>query len=67
MQKTLKPIDFMNEMHEYEFKSFQKHLFSTQNFQKQDYNTFCPKFSIKHILQQIHRTYNFGWPNQIHT
>ena len=24
MQKTLKPIDFMNEMHEYEFKSFSK-------------------------------------------
>ena len=26
MQKTLKPIDFMNEMNEYEFKSFSKTL-----------------------------------------
>ena len=43
MQKPLKPTYFMNEMHDYEFKSFykkkkslkvfQKHLNSTQIFQ----------------------------------
>ena len=67
MQKTLKPIDFMNEMHEYESKSFQKHLFPTQNFKNKIF-TFRPQILInEYILYQNHRTYNLGWPNQIHT
>ena len=39
MQKLLKAQHFMNEMHEYEIKSFKKkkHLNSTQIFQKQDF------------------------------
>ena len=49
-------------------KVFQKHLLSTQNFQKQDYDTICPQISInEHILYQNQRTYNLGWPNQLHT
>ena len=31
-------------------KVFQKHLLSTQNFQKQDYDTFVPKFQSKNIF-----------------
>ena len=40
MHKPLKPTYFMNEMHEYEFKSFSKQLNSTQIFHKQDFHTF---------------------------
>ena len=51
MQKTLKPTYFMNEMHEYEFKSFSKTLEFNPDLSKQDYDTFCPQNSIKeHIL-----------------
>ena len=64
MQKPLKPTYFMNQMHEYEFKSFQKHMNSTQIFQKQGFQHFCPQ---KHILHQNQGTYNLRWPKQIHT
>ena len=51
MQKTLKPTYFMNEMHEYDFKSFSKTLEFNPDLSKQDYDTFCPQNSIKeHIL-----------------
>ena len=42
MQKTLKPTYFMNEMHEYEFKSFSKTLEFNPDLPKQECNTFCP-------------------------
>ena len=49
-------------------KVFQKHLNSTQIFQKQYFQLFCPQNSnIKHILYQNQGTYNLGWPKQIHT
>ena len=68
MQKTLKPTYFMNEMHEYEFKSFSKILEFNPDLPKQDYDTFCPQNSInEHILYQNQRIYNLGWPNQNHT
>ena len=68
MQKTLKPIDFMNEMHENEFKIFFKSICFTQNFKNKIMTLFAPKISInEHILCQNHRTYNLEWPNQIHT
>ena len=51
MQKLLKAQYFMNEMHEYEIKIFQKHLNLTQIFQKQDFQSICPQISnFKHIL-----------------
>ena len=57
----------MNEMHEYGFKSFQKHLFPTQNFKNKIF-TFDPKISTnEYILYQNHRIYNLRWPNQIRT
>ena len=59
----------MNEMHEYEMKSFSKML---------EFNTDLPttRFSInlssktqtlKHILHQNQGTCNLGWPQQDHT
>ena len=42
MQKTLKLTYFMNEMHEYEFKSFSKTLDFNPNLPKQDDDIFCP-------------------------
>ena len=51
MQKLLKAQYFMNEMHEYEIKSFKKNLNSTQIFQNQDFQSICPQSAnIKHIL-----------------
>ena len=68
MQKTLNPNNFMNEMHENEFKSFSKTIFFNPEFQKQDFQNLTPKFStLEHILYQNHRIYNLGWPKQIHT
>ena len=59
----------MNEMHEYEIKSFsKKHLNSTQIFQNQDFQSICPQISnIKDILHQNPGTCNLGWPQQDHT
>ena len=51
MQKLLKAQYFMNEMHEYEIKSFKKNLNSTQIFQNQDFQSICPQSAnSKHIL-----------------
>ena len=65
MQKLLKTQCFMNEMHEYETKSFSKTL---------EFNPYLPKtrFSInlsnfKHILHQNQGIFNLGWPKQNHT
>ena len=55
MQKFLKTQYFMNEMHEYEIKSFlkKKHLNSTPIFQKQVFQPIVLKNSnIKNILHQ---------------
>ena len=47
MQKTLKPTYFMNEMHEYEFKSFLKTNEFNPNLPKTRFSTFLyPK--LKH-------------------
>ena len=71
MQKLLKVQYFMNEMHEYEIKSFffkKKHLNSIQIFQKQVFQPIVLKNSnIKHILHQNQGTFNLGWPQQDHT
>ena len=61
MQKLLKAWYFMNEMHEYEIKSFSKTL-------KQVFQQICLQNSnIKHILHQNQGTYNLRWPKKIHT
>ena len=40
-----------NKMYDYEMKSFQKLLNSTQIFQNQDFQSICPQSAnIKHIL-----------------
>ena len=49
-------------------KVFQKHLNSTDIFQKQVFQPICLQNSnIKHILHQNQGTYNLGWPKKIHT
>ena len=49
-------------------KVFQKHLNSTQIFQKQVFQSIYPQKSInKHILYQHQETYNLGWLNQLHS
>ena len=68
MQKLLKAQYFMNEMHEYEIKSFskKKHLNSTQIFQKQVFQPICLKNSnIKHILHQNQGTLILDGHNKI--
>ena len=68
MQKPLKPLYFMNEMNEYEFKSFPKTLEFNPDLPKTRFSHFFPQNSNKeHILYQNQGTYNLGWPNQIHT
>ena len=68
MQKLLKAQCFMNEMHEYEIKSFSKHLNSTHIFQKQYFQSIFPKISnFKHILYKNQGIFNLGWPKQNHT
>ena len=68
MQKLFKAYCIMNKMHEYEMKSFQKHLNSTQIFHKQVFHSIFLKFAnFKHILHQNQGTYNLGWPQQGHT
>ena len=47
MQKLLKVQYFMNEVHEYEIKSFKKNLNSTQNLPKTSFSTNCPQ-KLKH-------------------
>ena len=68
MQKLLKAQCFMNEMQEYEIKSFSKTLEFNPDLPKQDFQFICPQNSnIKHILHQYQGTCNLGWPKQIHT
>ena len=62
MKKTLKPNNFMNEIHENEFKSFSETFFFSQNFKNkifnhQRHNFFQPLniFYIKH-----HKKHNLG-------
>ena len=57
VQKTLKSIDFMNEMHEYEFKSFSKtFVFNPKLSKTRLWHLFAPKFQSKeHILYQKRR------------
>ena len=46
----------MNEMHEYEFKSFSKTLEFNPDLPKQECNTFCPQKSInEHIFLSTSR------------
>ena len=44
-------------MHEYEIIFFQKHLNSTQIFQKHIFESICPQ-KLKHKTQQIHAQYH---------
>ena len=49
-------------------KVFQKHLNSTQIFQKQFFQPICPQISnFKHILHQNQGAFNLGWPQQDYT
>ena len=49
-------------------KVFQKHLNSTQIFQKQFFQPICPQISnFKHILHQNQGAFNLGWPQQDRT
>ena len=59
----------MNEMHEYEIKSFSKtYEFNPDLPKNKIFNQFVLKnTNIKHILYQNQGTYNLGWPKQIHT
>ena len=68
-KKQLNPSNFMNEMHENEFKCFSKTWVFNPELQNKVFNhqkhNFCQPlniFCIKH-----HRKHNLGWPNQIHT
>ena len=47
MQKLLKAQYFMNEMHEYEIKSFSKTLEFNPNLPKTIFSTNCPQ-KLKH-------------------
>ena len=61
MQKLLKAQYFMNEMHEYEIKSFfykKNHLNSTQIFQKQVFQSICPQ-KLNHKTHFALRSRNF--------
>ena len=71
MEKPLKPTYFMNEMHDYEFKSFSKTLEFNLDLPKtrfftlfvpktQTINIFCIKIKIHIILDgQTNFTHNF--------
>ena len=48
MQKLLKAQYFMNEMHEYEIKSFSKTLEFNPDLPKTIFSTNCPKKKLKH-------------------
>ena len=49
-------------------KAFQKHLNSTQIFQKQVFQPiYLQNSNIKDILHQNPGTCNLGWPQQDHT
>ena len=67
MQKLLKAQCFINRMHEYEMNFFfQKHLNSTQIFQKQEFQSICPKISnFKHILHHNQGTLILDGHNMI--
>ena len=58
----------MNEMHEYEIKSFSKTHEFNPDLPRTIFSTFLPqKSNIKHILYQNQGTYNLGWPKHVHT
>ena len=64
MQYPLNPNNFMNEMHENEFKFFFKTFVFNLELQNKIFKLFTTKFStLEHILYQNHRIYNLGWPN----
>ena len=69
MQKLLKPRNFMNEMHNNEFKCFSKIGVFNPKLQNKVFNhqkhNFCQPLTISCIKH--HRKHNLGWPNQIHT
>ena len=52
MQKTLNPNNFMNEIHENEFKSFSKTFVFNLELQKQVFQSSKTQFlpTLKHIL-----------------
>ena len=50
MQKTLKPNNFMNEMHENEFKSFSETFVFNPKLQKNIFTLFTPKFQPMNIF-----------------
>ena len=58
MQKLLTSQCFMNKMHEYEMKSFQKPLNLTQIFQKQDFQSIFPQ-KLNHKTHFALRSRNF--------
>ena len=69
MQKLLKTQYLMNEMHEYEIKSFSKKTWIQPRSSKNKiFNQFVLKSQIlQHILHQNQGTCNLGWPQQDHT
>ena len=68
-RKQLIPINFMNEMHENDFKCFLKTWVFNPKFQNKAFNhqkhNFCQPLNIFFIKH--HRKNNIGWPNQMHT
>ena len=68
MQKPLKPIYYINEMHDYEFKSFSKTFEFNPDLPKTRFFTlFVPKTqSINIFYIKNQETYNLGWPNKLH-
>ena len=66
MQKLLKAQYFMNEMHEYEIKSFSKILEFNPDFPKTSFSIICPQISnFKHILHQNQGTLILDGHNKI--
>ena len=67
MQKLLKAQYFMNEMHEYEIKSFSKTLEFNPDLPKTNFSTNCPQkhSNIKRILHQNQGTVILDGHNKI--
>ena len=58
----------MNKMHEYEMKSFSQIIEFNQIFQKQVFQTNCPKKNQKlSTFASKSRNFNLGWPQKDHT
>ena len=60
----------MNKMHEYEMKSFSKTLEFNPIFQKQNFQSICPKisnFKTNFALESMNFFFNLGRPQQDHT